>query len=356
MKKVLIIFTILIFTSLGFILQAEATNCDIDGDSCSAADCLDCNSVTLTWDEFDLEDLKDIHPYATALDSVTYTVTLIGVGTGVTSENYLSFSNLQENNNYQWRVRVGYRYKTYGFYFGSGRWYADTTYTDTYLFTTPICVVDNNPPVAAFSCDPSDCIAYYSSDSDSGLVLENESYDPDGLEDISACSWRVLIGPSTKYYIECSPFNILCYFGVPGSILESGEYRIKLKVDDQAGESSVTFGDIVVKKDIEADFLCSMDGKGPWEDCTDFKGTQKEYVYFKDISTVSEEAEYITSRIWELDGDAFSDENEATSSVELFERSNIIELTVEDDQGRIDTASYTLGARLPLPTWKEVAP
>jgi len=348
MKKVLIIFTILIFTSLGFILQAEATNCDIDGDSCSAADCLDCNSVTLTWDEFDLEDLKDIHPYATALDSVTYTVTLIGVGTGVTSENYLSFSNLQENNNYQWRVRVGYRYKTYGFYFGSGRWYADTTYTDTYLFTTPICVVDNNPPVAAFSCDPESCCYAYTNSSDPMLTLINESSDPDGLDDINSSEWKG-IEPNSN----CSD---LCNYTVQTSGLSSGNYEISLKVIDNAGASSTAIGIIEIKQDIMADFECSMDKEGPWEDCTDFKGIQKEYVYFKDISTVSEGAVNIISRAWELNEVLFGGENNATSSVELFERSNIIKLTVEDDQGRIDTASYDLGARLPLPTWKEVAP
>ncbi len=323
-KKKTIIFLVLLFLSLGFFQFADTSDplsftitvscSDPDGD-------LSTCEVTLPIDPTDTGPNDGICPESCASDSCSCSFTCAA----------------------------------------PGDWSACGKATDAEGLTDEDCSTEtigcvNHPPVAAFSCDPSDCIAYYSSDSDSGLVLENESYDPDGLEDISACSWRVLIGPSTKYYIECSPFNILCYFGVPGSILESGEYRIKLKVDDQAGESSVTFGDIVVKKDIEADFLCSMDGKGPWEDCTDFKGTQKEYVYFKDISTVSEEAEYITSRIWELDGDAFSDENEATSSVELFERSNIIELTVEDDQGRIDTASYTLGARLPLPTWKEVAP
>ncbi len=242
--------------------------------------------------------------------------------------------------------------------------------TDTKGLTTEKCQTaaiecvappTNHDPVAAFECNPSNCVSYYSSDSDSGLVFKNNSFDPDGLEDIASCGWKILKGETSgDYDVDCSSTNLLCDYGVQAFALGYGEgskeYRMRLKVTDNADVSDNSFSYFFVKKDIETDFMCSMDKEGPWEDCTDFKGIQKEYVYFKDISTVSNGAFEIISRTWELNGDTFSDENESTSSVELFERSNFIMLTVEDDQGRVDTASYNLGARLPLPTWKEIAP
>jgi len=315
-KKKTIIFLVLLFLSLGFFQFADTSDplsftitvscSDPDGD-------LSTCEVTLPIDPTDTGPNDGICPESCASDSCSCSFTCAAPG--------------------DWSV--------------CGKATDAEGLTDEDCSTETIGCV-NHPPVAAFSCDPESCCYAYTDSSNPILTLINSSSDPDGEDDIAFSKWKG-VRPSSN----CPG---LCDYTVQTSGLSSGNYEISLKVIDKSNASSVATGTIEIKQDIMADFLCSMDEEGPWEDCTGFKGIQKEYIYFKDISTVSEGAEYITSRIWELDGDAFSDENEATSSVKLLERSNIIKLTVKDDAGRTDSALSTLKARLPLPTWIEIAP
>jgi len=212
---------------------------------------------------------------------------------------------------------------------------------------------DNEEPTASFSCDPSDCSTYAGS-SDPALRLSNNSTDPDGIDDIATSSWDIGVG---GHELVCSG---LCDYSVQSPSLSSGEYEAKLIVMDKAGDSDDFKRTIVIKKDVIADFDCSLSEEGPWQDCSDFRGVQREYAYFKDVSTLSEGAGYIYFRIWRMNGKTFDSgvgENPVpVSGVELMKRFNTIELIAEDNLGRQDTVSYTFGARLPLPTWHEIAP
>ena len=212
---------------------------------------------------------------------------------------------------------------------------------------------DNEEPTASFSCDPSDCSAYAGS-SDPALRLSNNSTDQDGIDDIATSSWYIGVG---GHELVCSG---LCDYSVQSPSLSFGEYEVRLIVTDKAGASDDFKRTIVIKKDVIADFDCSLNEGGLWQNCSDFRGVQREYAYFKDTSTVSKGAGYIYFRIWRIDGKTFDSgvgENPVpVSGVELTKRFNTIELIAEDNLGRQDTVSYTFGARLPLPTWQEIAP
>jgi len=216
----------------------------------------------------------------------------------------------------------------------------------------------NRAPHARFSCSRPDCSAY-SGSSDPALTLINQSTDPDGEDDIVSCEWRNL--DITGHDMTCPSWNILCNYVVQSTLLPPKDYDIELKVTDKAGASNALVKTIHIKTDAIADLRCSLNEAGPWQDCSDFKGIQGEYTYFKDTSTVSEGATFVRTRIWKINGTTFSSgtfppDPVPTAKVKLPNRSNTIELTIEDNKGREDTTRYTFGAKLPLPEWKEIGP
>jgi len=216
----------------------------------------------------------------------------------------------------------------------------------------------NRAPHAKFSCSRPDCSAY-SGSSDPALTLINQSTDPDGEDDIVSCEWRNL--DITGHDMTCPSWNILCNYVVQSTLLPPKDYDIELKVTDKAGASNALVKTIHIKTDAIADLRCSLNEAGPWQDCSDFKGIQGEYTYFKDTSTVSEGATFVRTRIWKINGTTFSSgtfppDPVPTAKVKLPNRSNTIELTIEDNKGREDTTRYTFGAKLPLPEWKEIGP
>jgi len=221
-----------------------------------------------------------------------------------------------------------------------------------------VSVPVKRPPNAKFSCSPSDCSAY-SGSSNPTLTLINQSTDPDGEDDIVSCEWRNL--DITGHDMTCPSWNILCNYVVQSTLLPPKDYDIELKVTDKAGASNALVKTIHIKTDAIADLRCSLNEAGPWQDCSDFKGIQGEYTYFKDTSTVSEGATFVRTRIWKINGTTFSSgtfppDPVPTAKVKLPNRSNTIELTIEDNKGREDTTRYTFGAKLPLPEWKEIGP
>ena len=228
---------------------------------------------------------------------------------------------------------------------------SDKNVTATFTFL-------NRAPHAKFSCSRPDCSAY-SGSSDPALTLINESTDPDGEDDIVSCEWRNL--DITGHDMTCPSWNILCNYVVQSTLLPPKDYDIELKVTDKAGASNALVKTIHIKTDAIADLRCSLNEAGPWQDCSDFKGIQGEYTYFKDTSTVSEGATFVRTRIWKINGTTFSSgtfppDPVPTAKVKLPNRSNTIELTIEDNKGREDTTRYTFGAKLPLPEWKEIGP
>jgi len=227
---------------------------------------------------------------------------------------------------------------------------------DCLAYSTKICCeasLKNQSPNAKFSCNPSNCTAY-SGSSNPILKLENNSTDPDGIDDIATSSWDIGV---SGHELVCSG---ICDYTVQTASLPADEYQARLTVIDQAGASDTVMKIITIRQDVIADFECSSNEDGPWQNCSEFRGVQKEYAYFKDISTVSEGANFISSRTWELNGEVFDSgigvDPVPLTRAELVEISNTVKLSVEDNKSRQDTVSYTFGARLPLPTWQEIAP
>ena len=74
--------------------------------------------------------------------------------------------------------------------------------------------------------------------------------------------------------------------------------------------------------------------------------------------SVASEGATITSRTWKEEGFTFDTDNNPNPSITLMISSTTIELTVTDNAGagRTDSISHAIGAQLPLPKWKEIAP
>jgi hypothetical protein len=221
--------------------------------------------------------------------------------------------------------------------------------------------VVNQPPQAAVSCDSSlcnsaGCVAY------TGCVFtfNNDSTDSDGASDIISSEWDIFSW-SGDPDLSCSPPTALCSYTLPTTILTPGIYTVELYVEDQAGASDTITQEFELKQEAVAGFMCSLDNND-WQVCETLNPSIGELVYFEDDSSLSEystpsqDATLIISRNWEIDGVTFDSDNNPNPSVNLTQNSNVIQLTITDDQGRTDSVSHTIGASLPLPEWKEVPP
>lgn len=208
----------------------------------------------------------------------------------------------------------------------------------------------NRSPNARFSCSIPDCSAYAGS-ADPSLILENNSTDPNGRSDIIKSEWEVL--DYSGGGLDCSG---LCDYPVQSVFFSAKNYEVKLTVIDKGGKSDSFIKEIRIKEDIVADFECSLSEDGPWINCEEFKGVQEEYAYFKNTSTLSENANGVSSWLWKLDDVPFSSGSGEVPIVSVIipGRSNTVELTLTDNKGRTDFTSYSFGAKLPLPTWQEV--
>ena len=202
----------------------------------------------------------------------------------------------------------------------------------------------NRSPEAAISCNPATCSVYDSE----VLVLENNSTDPDGDDDIKKSEWSI----DGMLKVTCIS-NPLCNFTPQAWGISVGGHTAELYVEDLAGDSDIATKAFQIKKDISAAFSCSLDNI-VWEVCEDITPTEEETVYFRDESIASEGA-VINSRVWEKDGSSFggSVPNPATSTVFP---SMDIKLIVGDTASRGASVIHTIGAKIALPTWKEIPP
>lgn len=253
--------------------------------------------------------------------------------------------------------------------------------------TAQITVSANQPPSPSFSCDASacgpgsssvNCIGYQ------GCVLraDNLSSDPNGLEDIQSAAWVVkdkLTGV-VKDQLTCSAGNILCNYTIP-AILPAKTYNVEITVGDASLATRSYNRDIVIRRDILADFVCSsvnpvLDNT-KWQLCNSptFRPPRGSLVYFHDSldnnllsllglsgrkSSLSENALRFTRRIWKKDGVPFSVCNSPAGCLN-FNPSTIIAgteitLELEDDSGRSGSANSEITTELPLPEWEEIAP
>jgi uncharacterized repeat protein (TIGR02543 family) len=214
--------------------------------------------------------------------------------------------------------------------------------------------LQNQPPTAAFSCDPSacqttDCKAYQ------GCLFRflNNSQDPENK--ILRSEWDI-IGQGQSPDIVCEGANALCHFTPQTSLLPPGQYQVKLKVIDDVGNSNSTTSNFYILREARADFMCSLDNT-TWQPCQSIKPYKGDVVYFKDDPSLerhsipSEEASSILQRIWKLNGNVFSSGNDTNPSTTILsEGQNTVELMILDDKGRSASASYQFSAQKP-PIW-----
>lgn len=222
--------------------------------------------------------------------------------------------------------------------------------------TVNISVKDNSPPEARISVtDYSSCgpgadasIAY----TGCNFTLNNVSTDPNGQLDIKNSIWT--IKNSAGESVHESTCNGLCDWTLISTI-SAGEYVAHLNVEDQSFAQSTVSKDFVVRQDIIADFKCSSDNVN-WKACEDstFRPLKGSRVYFLDQSEKSEGSTEIRTRTWTKDNAPFSSANDSNPSDII--QGTIIELTVEDGAGRIDSQSYNIQTQLSIPEWQEISP
>lgn len=212
--------------------------------------------------------------------------------------------------------------------------------------TVNIVVSANQPPQAKIECSNISCTTYMG---ESGFALFNRSADPNGVNDIVKSEWDILGWGYSPDSLPCA----LCDFTPQTAFFGSGNYTIRLRVEDKSGFYSAAEKDFTIKQDIIADFICSTDN-ADWKSCSEVRPIKGTMVYFKDQSVKSEGSRDITSRIWKKDNVVFSQGNNLTSSSRI--EGTIIELTVTDDAGRTDSQSYEIQSQLSIPQWEEISP
>lgn len=204
------------------------------------------------------------------------------------------------------------------------------------------CPAPDDSPVAAISCSPGSCIGFTG-----GLILLNESTDPDGLSDIVQSTWNIDGIPIT-------PCVGICNY-TPS--LATGPHSAIVTVQDSTGStdtaSSLSF---TIEQDIAANFDCSLDG-ATWQNCSVMKGASEEVIYFRDLSIPSEDASTISTWAWAFAGGIPSSSAAQNPSV-FFDSAGAktVTLGVVDDGGRTASKEIVLDLTLPFPDWKEVPP
>lgn len=219
--------------------------------------------------------------------------------------------------------------------------------------------IKSHNPVAKIACSPPEakvpgvdqCEVF----KDYSLTLENASTDsdstnpPDNNNDIVRSDWYIRLSdgsyPSTPN-LSCPGNPKNCPYEIPTD--ETSSSWARLRVYDAAGNRS-TYKELNfrVKRDILADFNCSLDGITWSVDCleTDFKNLKEnQTVYLRDASVASDGA-IIATRTWTafyqdgtMDGTpAFESNSDKPSFVVTREGEIRIFLVVTDTKDRLGT-------------------
>jgi hypothetical protein len=251
-----------------------------------------------------------------------------------------------------------------------------TTPVSDYKVITDVEVNRNSPPVAQMSCDPNNVltctgctcnvfswISYHANSLLNPCVynIKNNSTDPEGVGDIVSSKWYIKdSGSPVSSYVLKNSCSGLCDYAIQQDVAP-GNYDLKLYVEDSGGLYSETVHSLIIRREIVADFMCSLDNVN-WKDCNDgsIKAVQNQKIYLKDDASlakysIASEGASISLRQWTNNGVSFGS-GSANPSLILTNPSNIVRLTVLDSAGRSNYKNYTIAASLPLPEWKEVPP
>ncbi len=247
-------------------------------------------------------------------------------------------------------------------------------------YTQEIIIGQNSPPQAAISCDASGCgagsacngswIAY---NRNCQFYFLNQSTDPnstnppDNNNDIIKSTWSIFYEGGTPWqdpYVICTddtetPENEgMCDLLMP-VLPASQNYYVTLTVEDVNGATDSYSKNFYVRKEVAADFQCSLDPEEGWQFCNGFVASEEEVIYFKDISIPSEGSTGVISWSWTFEDGTPSTsnlQNPSASFMNIDANSGTAILDVVDNVGRTDTEQYQLQITIPLPEWYEVAP
>ena len=262
-------------------------------------------------------------------------------------------------------------------YFGGWAWGSDVVGWIKFSgidYQVEIPLLLNYPPEASISCDASGCsggqcngswIAYRPTANPTPCIykINNDSTDGNGEEDIIKSEWYIKEQgqPDESYVLKLSCGGV-CDYTLQD--MPANNYVVKLYVEDTGGESDFTTHSLVLREEVRADFMCSLDNVN-WSNCDSFSLAEHEVVYFNDDpllskhSVVSGGASSFQSRIWEKGkGGVFEQFASGTTnpSTTLTKDQKVIRLTVVDNAGRSDYQEYTLSVSLSLPEWREIPP
>ncbi len=213
-------------------------------------------------------------------------------------------------------------------------------------------------PDASISCSKSncgggDCSETYQPTSNVNpcvYELKNNSTDPDGNSDIVESRWYIKEqGGSYSLITSCT--------GICDYVLQNrapGNYTLKLEVEDNFGAVDSTTQSLEIKREIKTDFECSLDPNANWKDCNNINPTVDETIFLRDTSILSEDASSFTSYQWETEGEDFG--TNSTSSLSIEATTLDITLITWDNDGRVDSKTYTINSSPPLPGWEETTP
>jgi hypothetical protein len=189
------------------------------------------------------------------------------------------------------------------------------------------------------------------------FTLKNNSTDTDGI--ISQTKWYIKkkTEPDSSYR-EIGSCPGKCDHTIQKTDVSGPEiYTVKLYVEDNKGASASVTRDLTVKREISAEFKCSLDNSN-WKSCEDIKLFPGQTIFVKDYSSPSEGAT-INSWTWQKgDGTNFETfaQNTTNASTTLTISQKFIRLIVSDNASRTDRQDHQVSVTYPLPFFKEIPP
>jgi hypothetical protein len=208
----------------------------------------------------------------------------------------------------------------------------------------------NTNPVAKISCSTANCAGFNSEP----FFLINNSFDsdstnaPDNDNQIASSKWFI----DNNYVYSCN-YAKGCNL-TPNNYVGAGSHTAKLYVEDTLGGTSVTTQNFRIKKDIVVDFMCSAD-KVVWENCENFKITERETFFLKDVSVLSDGASAVSYRGWKKDRIPF-DGDKIIPALVATQGNMIIRLETTDNAGRTGVKTHTVFGKIFKLRWKESSP